>query len=151
MHGDGCMGEPTAEEFASAKVRGEARMRGPRAESACYEPSRDRVVVRLTTGAEFAFSPREVQGLPDAAAADLSAIEIDSFGLGLHFPKLDADLYVPALLREYSARSAGWRRDWGRPADGRERPRRRRHPAPMAIAAAGHARIPLLDASREGA
>ncbi len=92
------MGEPTAEEFASAKVRGEARMRGPRAESACYEPSRDRVVVRLTTGAEFAFSPREVQGLQDAAAADLSAIEIDSFGLGLHFPKLDADLYVPALL-----------------------------------------------------
>jgi hypothetical protein len=25
-------------------------------------------------------------------------IEVDAFGLGLHFPRMDADLHVPALL-----------------------------------------------------
>lgn len=25
-------------------------------------------------------------------------IEVEALGLGIHFPKLDADLYVPALL-----------------------------------------------------
>jgi hypothetical protein len=31
----------------------------------------------------------------------LSAIEISPSGLGLHFPALDADLYVPALLEGF--------------------------------------------------
>jgi hypothetical protein len=29
---------------------------------------------------------------------DLKVIEVEAFGLGIHFPKLDTDLYVPALL-----------------------------------------------------
>jgi hypothetical protein len=39
-----------------------------------------------------------VQGLEDASPAQLSQIEITPSGFGLHFPKLDADLYVPSLL-----------------------------------------------------
>jgi hypothetical protein len=92
------MAELTREEFEAAKARGEARMRGPRAESALYDVGRDRIIVRLTTGAEVAFAPRDVPCLQHASPDDLDPIEVQSFGLGLHFPKLDADLYVPALL-----------------------------------------------------
>ena len=92
------MGELTLEEFARAKARGEARMRGPRAESAHYDAGRNRVIVRLTTGVELGLAPRDVEGLQHASADDLKVIEVEAFGLGIHFPKLDADLYVPALL-----------------------------------------------------
>src|SRR6516162_3777819 len=92
------MVEPTAEEFAKAKARGEARMRGPRAETAHYDAGRNRIIVRLTTGIELGFAPRDVEGLQHASADDLKVIEVEGFGLGIHFPKLDADLYVPALL-----------------------------------------------------
>ncbi len=92
------MVELSEEEFAAAKARGEARMRGPRAESAHYDAGRNRVIVRLTTGVELGFAPRDVEGLQHASADDLKAIEVQGFGLGIHFPRLDADLYVPALL-----------------------------------------------------
>ncbi len=90
--------ELTKEEFETAKARGEARMRGPRAESAHYDAGRNRVIVRLTTGVELGFAPRDVEGLQNASVDDLKVIEVEAFGLGIHFPKLDADLYVPALL-----------------------------------------------------
>jgi hypothetical protein len=87
------------EEFEAAKDRGEARLRGPRAKSAHYDAGRNRVIVRLTTGVELGFAPRDVEGLQHASADDLKVIEVEGFGLGIHFPKLDADLYVPALLQ----------------------------------------------------
>ena len=93
------MVELTKEQFEAAKARGEARMRRPRAESAHYDAGRNRIIVRLTTGVELGFAPRNVEGLQHASAEDLKAIEVEAFGLGIHFPKLDADLYVPALLQ----------------------------------------------------
>ena len=92
------MAELTAEEFAAAKARGEARMRGPRVASTHYDPERDRIVLRLTTGVEIALAPADIEGLQDACAEDLASIEVQEFGLGIHFPKLDVDLYVPALV-----------------------------------------------------
>jgi hypothetical protein len=44
------------------------------------------------------FSPQNAQGLEGAKPTQLGTIEISPSGLGLHFPKLDADLYLPALL-----------------------------------------------------
>jgi predicted component of type VI protein secretion system len=92
------MVELTTEQFETARARGEARMRGPRAESAHYDAGRNRIIVRLTTGVEIGFAPRDVEGLQAASTDDLKAIEVEAFGLGIHFPTLDADLYVPALL-----------------------------------------------------
>ncbi len=92
------MVELTTEQFEAAKARGKARLRGPRAESAHYDAGRNRVIIRLTTGVEIGFAPRNVEGLEGASAADLKMIEIEAFGLGIHFPRIDADLYVPALL-----------------------------------------------------
>jgi hypothetical protein len=99
MRGTGFMDELTTKEFDAAKVRGKARMRGPRADSARYDAGRNRLVVRLTTGIEIAFAPRDVEGLQNASAEDLKSIEVQEFGLGIHFPRLDVDLYVPALLK----------------------------------------------------
>jgi hypothetical protein len=56
------------------------------------------LVITLHTGAEFTFPRRHVQGLGAAKPADLDVIEISPSGFGLHFPKLDADLWIPALL-----------------------------------------------------
>jgi hypothetical protein len=93
------MDEPNTEEFEAAKARGNARMRGPRAETAHFDAGRNRVVVRLTTGIEIAFAPHDVEGLQHASAEDLKSVKVEALGLGIHFPALDADLYVPALLK----------------------------------------------------
>jgi hypothetical protein len=92
------MAELTRKNFVTAVSRGEARMRAPRAIGAHYDAGRDRVIIRLTTGVEIGLIPYDVEGLRGASASDLDMIEVDEFGLGIHFPKLDADLYVPALL-----------------------------------------------------
>ena len=93
------MVELTKQQFAAATARGTARLRGPRAVSAHYDRGRNRVVVRLTTGVEISVSPRDVEGLQGAAVHDLQVIEVEAFGLGIRFPRLDADLYVPALAK----------------------------------------------------
>jgi hypothetical protein len=99
MRGTGFMVELTSEEYEAAVARGKTRMHGPRAKSAHYDAGRNRVIVRLTTGVEIGFAPRDAQGLQSASAEDLNAIELEAFGLGIHFPRLDVDLYVPALLK----------------------------------------------------
>ncbi len=57
------------------------------------------MVVGLNTGVEFGFSAELAEGLSGASPDSLSEIEISPAGLGLHWPKLDADLSVPALLQ----------------------------------------------------
>ena len=90
------------DEFESANARAAARLRKtPCAMRARYERKRDRVVVELNTGIEVAFRPGDAQGLERAKPDQLSAIEISPSGLGIHFPKLDADIYLPALLEGF--------------------------------------------------
>jgi hypothetical protein len=87
------------DEFDRANERGARRRAdGPAAVAARYDAKRDRVVVTLASGGEIAFPPRRAQGLERAKPSDLAVIEISPSGLGLHFPKLDADLWLPALL-----------------------------------------------------
>lgn len=93
------MADLNAAEPAAATARGDALLRGPRAVSAHYDRSRNRVIVELTTGIEIGFAPEHAQGLEHASAADLAAVELEEFGLGLHFPTIDADIYVPSLLK----------------------------------------------------
>ena len=85
-------------QFKAARQRGDERLRGPRAVAARYDAGRGRVIVTLSTGIELGLLPRDVEGLAGASAADLRVVEVDAMGLGIHFPQLDADLYVPALL-----------------------------------------------------
>jgi uncharacterized protein DUF2442 len=82
---------------ANARVA-HRRAHGPIAVAAHYDRRSGRVVVALSSGIEVMFSPQKAQGLEGAKPAQLGTIEISPSGLGLHFPKLDADLYLPALL-----------------------------------------------------
>lgn len=90
------------DEIESANARAAARLRKtPCATNAHYERRRDRVVIGLNTGIEVAFRPRDAQGLERAKPDQLDTIEISPSGLGIHFPKLDADIYLPALLEGF--------------------------------------------------
>lgn len=89
-------------DFTGAVRRAEQRLRtGPCALAARYDRRRKRIVIRLNSGLEIAFAPHAAQGLESAEADHLDPIEISPSGLGLHFPKLDADLYLPALLEGF--------------------------------------------------
>ena len=72
---------------------------GPHAVAARYDRRVSRIMVTLSNGLELAFPPYLAEGLAEAKPADLSVIEITPTGLGLHWPKLDSDLYLPALLQ----------------------------------------------------
>lgn len=66
-----------------------------------YDRRVARIVVALASGLELAFSPKHAQGLENAHPADLVDAEITPSGLGVHFPRLDADIYLPALLEGF--------------------------------------------------
>ena len=70
----------------------------PRAVSAHYDRKRGRIVISLSSKLDVSFSPLDAQGLENAKPSQLEEIEISPSGFGIHFPKLDADLYLPALL-----------------------------------------------------
>ena len=70
----------------------------PRAESAYYDQSSDRIVINLKSGATYSFPPEIAQGLAGASPGDLAEVEVTPSGDGLHWEKLDADFSVPALL-----------------------------------------------------
>ena len=89
----------TNEEFKKATARGKAlKASTPAATEAYYDRRTKSIIVKLSNGIGIFFSPRDAQGLEDASPAQLSEIEINSSGYGLHFPRLDADLYVPPLI-----------------------------------------------------
>jgi hypothetical protein len=73
----------------------------PKALAAHYDHRIGRIVIRLSSGLDVAFSPDDAQGLEKAKAYQLDEIEVSPSGFGIHFPKLDADLYLPALLEGF--------------------------------------------------
>lgn len=88
--------------FETANRRGAAKKAAfPAAVAVRYDRRISRIVISLASGLQIAFSPRDAQGLENAHPADLSDAEISPSGLGVHFPKLDADLYIPALLEGF--------------------------------------------------
>lgn len=89
----------THEELNRADERArELESRVPRALSARYDRHLRRVVIQLRSNLGIFFSPRETEGLETATPAQLAEIEISPSGYGLHFPQVDADVYLPALF-----------------------------------------------------
>ncbi len=90
------------DKFEMATRRGE-RMRAsvPKAIAAQYDRAMGRVVIHLSSRLDVSFSPQDAQGLENAKPSQLDEIEISPSGLGIHFPKLDADLYLPSLLEGF--------------------------------------------------
>jgi len=89
----------TEQELKRAEKRMETTRAAGHAIGARYDRRRSRVVVKLNTGVELAFPAELAEGLRGASEHALAKVEISPSGLGLHWPKLDADLYVPALLQ----------------------------------------------------
>ena len=73
----------------------------PRAVSAHYDHKTGRIVIHLSSKLIVSFSPGDVEGLEDARSSQLSRIEISPSGFGIHFPAVDADLYVPGLFEGF--------------------------------------------------
>jgi hypothetical protein len=88
--------------FEVANRRGErVRASAPKAIAARYDRASGRIVIHLSSRLDVSFSPRDAQGLENAKPSQLDEIEISPSGLGIHFPKLDADLYLPSLLEGF--------------------------------------------------
>jgi len=93
------MASLTEAEFEAAKRRGKAMLETePRAASGRYCRETGRVTVELVNGCAYVFPAALVQDLSDAGPDDLAVIEVDGAGFNLHWPGLDVDLYVPALV-----------------------------------------------------
>ncbi|TWF51918.1 DUF2442 domain-containing protein [Neorhizobium alkalisoli] len=67
--------------------------------SARYDRRSGRLVITMNTDIQVAIPTSKIEGLSEADPEDLRDIEISSSGLGLHWPQLDADVYLPSLLQ----------------------------------------------------
>lgn len=90
------------DEYEAANKRAaDRRRKTPIATAVRYDRRIGRIVIDLSSGIEVAFRPHDAQGLERSKPDDLTEIEISPSGLGIHFPRLDADLYLPALLEGF--------------------------------------------------
>ncbi len=111
------MAELTDAELEAAEARGEEAMRTqPRAASARYDPDTGRVVVELVNGCTHIFPAALAQELHGADDEALAGVVVDGVGFNLHWPALDADLYVPALVAGVFGTRDWMAREWARTA-----------------------------------
>jgi Protein of unknown function (DUF2442) len=93
------MAKVSDDQLEAAEARGRERLeREPRAASARFDPASGRIVLELTNGCAYAFPAGLVEDLQGASAEQLGDVRVDGAGFNLHWPALDADLYVPALV-----------------------------------------------------
>lgn len=87
-----------ASEMKRAEVAAQARLASmPRALSVGLWND-GRLLIELSDGSGFLFQPGRVEGLENATRDDLAHVTISPSGYGLHFPTVDADVYLPGLL-----------------------------------------------------
>lgn len=89
----------TDRQLRSAEARGRRMLATePRAAAAQYDRTTGRVIVDLVNGCTYAFPAQLVQDPHGAGHEDLARVEVEGMGFNLHWPALDVDLYVPALV-----------------------------------------------------
>ena len=82
----------------AAAVMAQTRAAG-HAVAARYDSRGGRLVIELHNGVQIATPVSLIEGLANATPADLAAVEITSGGLGLHWPRLDADVHVHSVMQ----------------------------------------------------
>jgi hypothetical protein len=113
----------TDDAFEAATLRGEERVQtDPRAVAARFDAETGRVVVDLANGCTYLFPAEMAQELSGADPTDLAEIEIDGAGFNLHWPRLDADLYVPATVAGVFGTKAWMAKQWASAAGGTSSP-----------------------------
>ncbi len=91
--------EISDQEFQAAVQRGEDLRQSGYAVSAEYDALQNRLVVDLSSGVIVMVPMHLIQELAGADPEALAKIEISPSGLALHWPSLDADVYVPGLMQ----------------------------------------------------
>ncbi len=92
----------TREEIDAANKRAATRLaKTPTATATWYDHHHSRLVIELSNAISIGFNPHDAQGLEHAKPEDLTQVEISPSGLGLHFPTVDADIYLPGLLEGF--------------------------------------------------
>ena len=123
------------DELERAEVAGKTMLATePRAAMARYDKKSGRIVMELTNRCSYAFPAALVQDLQNAGAEELSDVQVDGYGFNLHFPSLDVDLYVPALVSGVFGTKAWMTRELARVAG------RKTSPAKAAAARANGAK-----------
>lgn len=108
--------------------------RSLRATGARYDRRTGRVSVRLNSGIDISFEPRDVADLAQATAETLGLVKIDGAGGTLHFPRLDVDLSIPRLLESFLGPQP-WTRREARAVASRENGKRGGRPRKSAVKA----------------
>ena len=104
----------TNRQMQAARTRAqELKTHVPQATGAVYNPDTGLVCIRLSNGIVIGLPAAQTQGLEAASTKELSAIRISPSGYGIHFPKLDVDLYLPALMEGIFGTKA-WMAERGR-------------------------------------
>lgn len=86
-------------QYREAVKRGEEAMKTePRAESASYDQSSNRLIINLKNGTVFIVPCDLIQGLRAAPPELIAEVELLPRGAALHWEKLDADITVAGLL-----------------------------------------------------
>ena len=93
-------------QIAAARAAGEAGLQASRAVAVRYLPLRDRVEIDLASGWSVQVPRSFSARLATASPQDCGRVEIADFGLSLHWPAIDEDWYVPAVIRALSIRHA---------------------------------------------
>jgi len=88
------------EEIRLANERSRQRLLNePHIIQARYDAKLRNIVVVLSSNAWFGFPPEIAQGLQNATATQLKKIEITPSKFGIHFPLLDAQFDITALMQ----------------------------------------------------
>jgi hypothetical protein len=104
----------TDRQMQAARTRAQERKTHvPQATGAAYNPDTGLVCIRLSNGIVIGLPAAQTQGLEAASTRDLSTIRISPSGYGIHFPELDVDLYLPALMEGIFGMKA-WMAERGR-------------------------------------
>jgi hypothetical protein len=90
------------DQFVEAKKRARGSQELlPRAIRVYYDRTSRKLVIDLSSKLTLSVSPLDVEGLEQATPSQLEEVEISPSGFGIHFSRLDADLYVPGLLEGF--------------------------------------------------
>ena len=89
--------------LAEAAAAGDKELKRPRARAVSYDAARARLIIDLVSGAVLDIPLPATERLSKATDRERGTMELTPFGLGIHWPLVDEDLYVPRLVERYTA------------------------------------------------
>lgn len=88
----------TTDDEIDDAIASSRRWARPKAVSVAYDGDSDEVVIRFDSGSTLHVPRMNLEGLEGASAAELRKVVLEGPGTGLHWPRLDVDHYIPALV-----------------------------------------------------